>query len=305
MSNRKSIKAAEPVNTPPPLRPSTPRQGLMARGAKPGEALELSQPVGADDEGADTQFVSAVGRAMAVLGAFGPDDGPLGNAELAERTGLPKPTVSRLTYTLARCGCLTFNPRYRVYQLGPAIVTMGHAAMKSIDVRQLARPLIQQLAHQSNFNVGLAVRDGPSMVYLDAFESNALVGLRLPVGFRLPILTSSMGRAYLAGLAEEERDLALAELRPTAQGHWPSMLKLVKEAVTEYEQHGFCTSIGEWRIDVNGVAAPIRPPAGGPVYAVNLGGPAYLLPESLVRAELGPKIAELTRKVEAAMASAA
>ncbi|SFB89302.1 transcriptional regulator, IclR family [Polaromonas sp. OV174] len=273
----------------------------MARGAKPGEVLELSQPMGAEEEGTDTQFVSAVGRAMAVLSAFRPDDGPLGNAELSERTGLPKPTVSRLTYTLARCGCLTFNPRYRVYQLGPAVVAMGHAAMKSIDVRQLARPLIQQLAHQSNFNVGLAARDEQSMVYLDAFEGNALVGLRLPVGFRLPILTSSMGRAYLAGLPEDERELALAELRPAAQSNWTSMLKQVKEAVAEYEQHGFCTSIGEWRSDVNGVAAPIRPPAGGPVYAVNLGGPAYLLSEHLLREELGPKIAELTRKVEAAM----
>ena len=253
----------------------------------------------------DSQFVVAVARAITVLSAFRADDGPLGNTELAERTGLPKPTVSRLTYTLARCGCLSFNARYRVYQLGPAVVTMGHVAMKSIDVRRISRPLVQQLAQKTNFNVGLATRDRESMVYLDAFEGDAVVGLRLSVGFRLPILTSSIGRAYLAGLPEDERELVLNELRPHAGRGWVKLRQRVVDAVAEFEERGFCTSIGEWRDDVNGVAAPVRPAADGPVYAINLGGPAYLLSERQAREQLGPKVADLARKIEAALSMAA
>jgi DNA-binding IclR family transcriptional regulator len=293
-------KAAQTLTA---TRPGKPRQGMLARGARPGEVLDVEQPLAAGEEEGDSQFVAAVARAIAVLSAFRPEDGPLGNAELAERTKLPKPTVSRLTYTLARCGCLTFNPRYRVYQLGPTVVTLGHVALKSISVRQLARPLIQQLAHQTSFNVGIAVRDGESMVYLDTFEGNALVGLRLPVGFRLPILTSSIGRAWLAGLPEAEREQVLAELREKRESDWTGILNSVKHAVTEFEREGFCTSIGEWRSDINGVAAPIRAPRTGEIYAINLGGPAYLMPATVAKRELGPQVAALARKVEEAIAA--
>lgn len=281
-------------------RSPTPRQAprAAATGNEPAQWALAEAP--GDDEN-DTQFVAAVSRAISVLAAFRPDDGPLGNAELAERTALPKPTVSRLTYTLARRGCLTYNPRYRVYELGPMVVALGHLAMKTIDVRQLARPLMQRLAHQANFNVGLGTRDHHSMVYVDAFEGNGLVGLRLFVGSRLPILSSSMGRAFLAGLPEEERELVLAQLRPGLKADWPKALKIVKQAVAEFEAHGFCSSIGDWRADIHGVAAPIRPPDGGQVYAVNLGGPAYLLPAARLRDDLGPQIAALAQKVEAAL----
>jgi DNA-binding IclR family transcriptional regulator len=277
-----------------------PRQGLLARGAVPGETSDLAQSRNGEEAG-DNQFVEAVGRAFAVLSAFRVDDGPLGNTELADRTGLPKPTVSRLTYTLARLGYMSFNPRYRVYELGPGVVALGHVAMKTIDVRQFARPLMLQLAHQSNFNVGLAARDRHVMTYLDAFEGDAVVGLRLYPGFRLPMLTTSVGRAYLVGLEESERELVISELRPHFEGDWTKAMKIVKNAVADFSANGFCSSVGEWRGDVHGVSAPIRSPAGGQVYAVNLGAPAYLLPRAKLLSDLGPKVAELARKVEAAM----
>jgi DNA-binding IclR family transcriptional regulator len=55
----------------------------------------------------DRQFVNGLARGLEVLRAFRPDDGPLGNHALAERTGLPRSTVSRLTYTLTSLGYLS------------------------------------------------------------------------------------------------------------------------------------------------------------------------------------------------------
>ncbi|MBW2688717.1 MAG: helix-turn-helix domain-containing protein, partial [Deltaproteobacteria bacterium] len=52
----------------------------------------------------DRQFVTALARGLEVLRCFKPRDRHLGNQDIAERTGLPKPTVSRLTYTLTRMG---------------------------------------------------------------------------------------------------------------------------------------------------------------------------------------------------------
>lgn len=253
------------------------------------------------DEAGDTQFVASVARALSILNTFRANDGPLGNAELAERAGITKPTASRLAYTLARCGYLNFNPRYRVYELGPSAISLGHIAMSAISVRQLARPLMRQLAHNANFNVGLGTRDQHLMLYTDAFEGNALVGLRLFAGSRLPILTSAMGRAYLAGLDEMEREQVLEELKPRYGDDWPTLSKAVAKSAKEFHEKGYCSSLGDWQKDIHGVAAPIRPPNGGSIYAVNLGGPSYLLSKTVLGSELGPRIAELARKVEAAM----
>lgn len=255
-----------------------------------------------ESEGDATQFVGTASRALLVLNAFKLGDRPLGNAELAERTQLTKPTVSRLTYTLARCGYLSFNPRFRVYELGPSAIALGNVAMASVDVRQLAKPLMRELARHANFNIGLGTLERELMVYTDACEGDALVGVRLFAGSHIPVITSAMGRAYLAGIDDASRDALLAALRPKYGDEWGSLLKGVKKAIHDVEQHGFCVSAGEWQKDIHGVAAPIRSPAGGPVYSVNLGGPAYLLPETQLREELGPRIAELARKVYSALA---
>jgi len=251
----------------------------------------------------DSQFVSAVARALAVLNAFRIDDDVLGNSELTERTGLSKPTVSRLTYTLARCGYLTFNPRHRVYQLGPSVVALGNVAMGSMDVRQVARPLMRELARQANFNVGLGIRDRHVMIYSEACEGEGLVGLRLFAGSRIPILTTAMGRAYLSGLEATERERLLAELKTKHGDEWSRLMKSVRTAITDVEARGFCMSVGDWQNDIHGVAAPIR--SRGQVYAINLGGPAYLLPEALLRDELGPRVSEVARKIEEAISPAA
>jgi DNA-binding IclR family transcriptional regulator len=174
--------------------------------------------------------------------------------------------------------------------------------MSAVDVRQLARPLMQELARQADFNVGLGTRDQHLMVYTDAYEGDGLIGLRLFAGSRIPIMTSAMGRAYLAGLQSKERDAVLAELQPLHGDEWPRLVKAVENAAAEVKEHGFCVSAGEWRKDIHGVAAPIRMPGGADrVYSLNLGGPAYLLPEKALRSELGERIAEVARKVEKAL----
>jgi len=300
----KASKTEESVE--PPRRAAAPRQRMQTIGnghasAKPHAEMPV-EGLSAED---DNQFVGSVGRALAILSAFRVGDGPLGNAELEERTKLTKPTISRLTYTLARCGYLSFNPRYRVYELGPSALALGNVAMASMDVRQLARPLMEELARQANFNVGLGIRDRHLMVYTDAFEGEALVGLRLFAGSRIPIMTTAMGRAYLAGLDEATREALMVELEPRYGDEWASLRKAIQDAVRDFERFGFCVSAGDWQKDINGVAAPIRSPSGGRVYAINLGGPAYLLPEARLRGELGAAVAKAAAQVEAAIAPSA
>src|SRR5579859_7419806 len=89
----------------------------------------------------DRSFVVALARGLDVLRAFRPNDGLLGNQEIAARTNLPKPTVSRLTYTLTKLGYLTSVPRFEKYQLAPSAIACGYAALANLRVRHLSDPL--------------------------------------------------------------------------------------------------------------------------------------------------------------------
>ena len=79
--------------------------------------------------GKDRQFVTALARGLEILRCFNPGERYLGVTELARRTGLPKPTVSRLAGTLTKLGYLSFSGHYGQYQLAPGVLSLGYAAM--------------------------------------------------------------------------------------------------------------------------------------------------------------------------------
>ena len=249
----------------------------------------------------DNQLVLAVLRGLEILEAFRPNGPMLGNTALAELTGLPKPTVSRLTYTLMRSGYLTFHRQRREYELGPRAVALGAVALSRMNIRRLAIPMMEQVA-QHGFNVGLGIRDGHVMVYTDACQGASLVGLRLFAGSRIPLLTSAMGRAYLGAIDEGERTGLLDELKPGYTGNWKQVVDGIERAAREIQEHGYCVSLGDWHADINGVAAPIAIPDDDRVYVVNVGGPAYMLTEEKIRTTLGPDVARLAQDVRGTLA---
>jgi len=158
------------------------------------------------------------------------------------------------------------------------------------NIRRVAVPLMQQLADGANANVGLGVRDRLTMLYAETCEGSGPVGLRLHAGSRIPMATTAMGRAYLAALGEMARAELLHELQPQFGTEWPAVLRGIEKASRDIQRHGFCLSAGEWQKDINGVAVSLVEPATGNVYALNLGGPAYMLKEADLLKEHGPRL---------------
>jgi len=262
--------------------------------------MMMSERPVTDGENGDRQFVTALARGLEVLRAFTTAEPLLGNQEIAAFTGLPKPTVSRLTYTLTRLGYLSYSERLGKYQLGTPVLSLGHAVLNSLHIRQMARPYMQALADHGNASVSLGGRDRLSMVYVEHCRSDAAVTLRLDLGSRLPIATTAMGRALLAALPEAERAHLMEAIRREDPVGWPRVRDGIEQAVADYRRQGFVTSMGDWQPDVNAVGVPLFPPDGSPIMAFNCGGPSYLLsPERLIE-DLGPRLVVLARNVAAA-----
>jgi len=188
------------------------RPGIFPGGEEEGK-VELSEK--------DRKFVVALARGLEVLSCFHAGDYFLGNNQIAERTGLAKSTVSRLTYTLTEVGYLRFDPSLNKYRLGTAVLSLSYSLLGQMDVRRIARPLMQALAEHTQAAVNLGVRDRLSMVYIDTYRNASTYAVQLDVGSQIALATSSMGRAYLAALPEAERLAVMEEIRASDEQNWP------------------------------------------------------------------------------------
>lgn len=254
-----------------------------------------------DKDPKDRKFVTALSRGLEVLRAFKPGDGFLGNQEIARRTGLPKPTVTRLTYTLTKLGYLSYSERLERYQLGTGVLALGYATLSTFGIRQVARPLMQELAEEVNAAVALGARERLSMIYLDNCRGSGAVTLRLDIGSRIPIATTAMGRAFMAALPQGEREYLMQHIEKRAGSEWPQLRDAIEQACDYYLEHGYVKVIGDWDGDVNAVGVPLIQGDNGYVYSFNCGGPSFLLPEHRLDAELGPRLKQLVQNVQAAM----
>ncbi len=247
----------------------------------------------------DRKFVVALARGLEVLRAFRPHDGMLGNTEIAERTGLPKPTVSRLTYTLTTLGYLKHLPRFSKYALAPGVLGLGYSALAQMGIRQIARPFMQDLADHAGASVALGAPDRLRVIYVEHCFSRSAVSIRLEVGSRIPIATTASGRALIAAMDARERITLLDGLAEHYGSRWPGLKAGIDQGIADYERYGFTLSIGDWQPDVNAVSAPLALPDGSGLFAINCGAPAYSLTREALIGDIGPRLHETVRRISA------
>ncbi|MEO5671940.1 MAG: IclR family transcriptional regulator [Ramlibacter sp.] len=255
---------------------------------------------------ADRHFVTALARGLDVLSAFRSRDRILGNQELARRCGLPKSTISRLTYTLTKQGYLEHaddGSGNTGYRLGSAVLALGSAMLARMDMRQVARPLMQELADHTHAMVSLGMRDRLSMIYVENCRSESALTLSLDVGSRIPLATTAMGRAYLAVCGDAERASLMERICRLDEAAWPRVQAGIERALAEYGALGCCSSFGEWQSDVNAIAIAFHPPGGRSVMAINCGGPGFNLSQEFLLREARPQMLALAARLQGASAN--
>jgi len=268
----------------------------------PGPAVSLSPspgPYSYEHEG-DRQFATTLARGLEVLRCFTPLEPMLGNKEISVRTGLPKPTVSRLTYTLTKLGYLRHNMRLGKYHLGSAVLSIGYPLLASMSIRQIARPFMKELADYTNGSVNMGIRDRLSIVYVEACRSGNLATLP-DIGTSVPIAQSVMGRAYLYACTPPEREAVLNQLKVKE----PESLRKHQAAITkgleDIRGKGYCISAGELRREVHAVGAPMRRNVDGEIVTFNCGVPSFILKKGQLEEDFGPRLVAMVRNIEAAV----
>lgn len=246
------------------------------------------------EEARDRRFVTALARGLAILRCFKRSERWLANSEIAARTGLPRPTVSRLTYTLTRLGYLEHSQKQEKYALGASVLALGHAFLAGEDVRAVARPLLQALAEQVQATVILGALDQTQMVVLEVCHGSNAFHIRREVGERLPHGTTALGRAYLAGLDDGRFAQAMEALLPRVpRAERAGVRSGVEQARADYAKYGFVFSLGEWMPELYAVGVPLPINGGERILALSVNGPVYSMTRERLVQEVGPALMQL------------
>jgi DNA-binding IclR family transcriptional regulator len=245
----------------------------------------------------DRKFVVALARGLELLRAFRPGESMLGNRDFVERTGLPKATVNRLAYTLTVLGYLRLDESLGKYALDAGVLSLGFALLSGTDTLELARPHMREFAREVGAAVSLGCRDGLDMIYLDTIRSETALTLGLASGSRLSMLTSSMGRAYLAVQPPDVRAALLAELGKAVGKEGAALQADTQREIDTFMREGCCYSFRDWHDDVNAVAVPFREPRDGRWLVLSCSGPASSMGEAVFRDTVAPRLKALARRL--------
>lgn len=250
-----------------------------------------------NSNGRSRQFVTALSRGLDVLACFGPEDRSLGNQEIARRTGLPKPTVSRLTYTLTEMRYLVFHKEFARYSLSPRVLELGYSALASSGIADIARPVMRELSENDDVAISLGVTSKQGVRIIELVRRPEAVVASLEVGKTLPVYETAIGRAWLAHLSADAREEVLDEIADPATAR--AAKTIAGRAVTEYEKFGYVKSIGEWRPEINAIATVIE--TSSEPLLINMGAMASILTPKRIASKFGPALVEGARTIQSRM----
>jgi DNA-binding IclR family transcriptional regulator len=244
-------------------------------------------------------FNRSLERGVDLLRAFKPGSGLLGNGDLAERTGLARSTVSRLTQTLTACGLLEHDTSARAYRLAPAMLSMAYAMRSAHPVLPQVEPVLRELASRYRINAGLAAADRDEVVYLASVRFNQDEPLRhIAAGQRIPMALTALGRAYLSTLDRDALIACLARLHDRHTRHWASTLRAIRRSIREVHTQGWCAV--SWQPEVVSLATPIHYGASCLMINVSMTTDA---PLAEAARQLSPRLEELARQIQSTLSA--
>jgi IclR family pca regulon transcriptional regulator len=214
--------------------------------------------------------VRSVEKALRILELFDESRPQLTLAQIVELTGMNRVTTYRFCRTLEHLGYLE-TVGDRSYRPGVKVLYLGHAALTSRDLREIALPALERLREETGETANIAVRDGTEIVYLARMRSNAILSIRLFEGSRLPLYCTSMGKAILAYLPPPELDALLTSLDFRAfTESTVKNAKALRKVLATVRDAGYAVNDEEYAPGLRGIAAPIFDANSYPVGAINL-----------------------------------
>lgn len=231
-------------------------------------AKKDSVPPAADS---DKYIVPALRRGLAVLRLFAHDRRVITLPEIVRELGVSRATAFRLAHTLEADGYLQRAPHSNAFQLGINLLSLGFEYLGSLDLIEVARPVLEDLRDRADASAHLGVQDGVEVVYVLNAPSRHRLRSNVTVGTRREMHAASIGRVLMF-------DSTLDELRKLFKGvnmrehfpHAPADADALYAEVQEQRRLGYVAYRAKFAEGLASVAAPVRDATGRIVAGVNI-----------------------------------
>lgn len=214
-------------------------------------------------------YLQTLERGLSVLVAFSAAGPWMTLGELAAETGLTKPTVRRVLLTLERLG-YSRSDKNR-YALTPKVLGLGYAYLSSLNLTDIAQPLMEALTDRLGLGTSLAALDGTDVVYLDRVQRHRITSINLAVGTRLPAHATSMGHVLLADLGADSLESYLARTQlPALTERTITDPDDLRKRLRVVRERDFDAVDQELEVGRRSAAAPVRDANGQVIAALSL-----------------------------------
>jgi DNA-binding IclR family transcriptional regulator len=209
-----------------------------------------------------------VGKAFQVLRLIARNPDGLTLSEVARELGIGKSTVHGIVSALEEEGALMRDLRTKKFTLGVTLVELGRSAHARIDLKDAARPFMEELMAQSHESVFLGVKNVDHITILDIVESTQNLKITSPVGTTIPLLAGATGKLFLASMPEGQvRELLRVKGLPRFTEHSITDQRRYLQEIRKVRREGVAFDDEEYISGVRAAAAPINI-SGQPVSAI-------------------------------------
>lgn len=220
---------------------------------------------------AERYIVPALRRGLALLRLFSRKRRVVTLPEIVRELGVPRATAFRLAHTLEADGYLQRTPHSNAFQLGLNVLSLGFEYLGSLDLLDVARPVLEDLRDRLDLSVHMGVRDGTDVVYVVSLPSQHRLRSNVSVGTRSPAHANSIGRATLFDMPVEAlRKLYRGVRMERYSEQTPTTVDALQKQLEQERRRGYVS----WRSaiipGIATVSAPIRDQEGRIVAALNI-----------------------------------
>jgi len=203
----------------------------------------------------------AVHRALAMLEAISKSAGGLSNSDLSRKLKIPKSSASYILRALEAGGYVRREAAGK-YRLGLALLSLSSRALEGVDVREVALPILQHLVERSGLTAHLAVLDHGQAVYIAKVDAPGFVKMNTWPGKRMNLHSTSVGKALLAHLPEEELQRVIAKGLTKWTPHTLTAPAKLLADLEHVRRRGYAVDEQESTVGIRCVAAPVFSPQG-------------------------------------------
>lgn len=243
----------------------------------------------AKDAANDPTLSSTLMRGLEILALFNDKTDRLSNGDIAKLLGQNKATVSRLCKTLIHMGYLRRDDK-GLFHLAPLLLHLSYPLLAKTRWRHQLTPTMLDLAEISSGNVTLAVMSGHQFVQVHSSGNPVSFPHAPEPGNIGPLHRAASGWALLSLLQDKELEETFGQLRQYCGDDFEAFQDKTLAAIARCHSDGFCTSYGDWRPNIFGVAAPLGETSDELKVSLVCGIPSYRARKDDIEQDLGPRM---------------